>query len=110
MTNQPCPPPVRRSGRTQWMIDQLCDAVEEGQSKCLVVGHTMQFALDHLKPRVMEAIQKRGLKIDRVFRERIEVESSVILFKNPERIEHEQFHRGNPGWGEFIDHYADGED
>ena len=105
---QPCPPPVRQSGRTQWMIDQLCDAVAEGQPKCRVLGHTMAFTLNHLKPRVMEALRKRGLKIDRVTKDRIEAEGSVILFSSTSMPE--ECFRGLRGWGEFVDHYADGED
>ena len=100
-------PTGRGSGRTQWMIDQLCDAVAEGQPKCRVLGHTMDFSLRHLKSRVIEALQKRGLKIDRVTRDSIEAEGSVILFSSTSLPE--CYHRGLRGWGEFVDHYADGE-
>lgn len=90
------------------MIDQLCDAVAEGQPKCRVLGHTIQFSQGQLKNRVLEALHKRGLKIDRVTRDKIEVEGSVILFSSTSMPE-EHF-RGLRGWGEFVDHYADGED
>lgn len=109
MTTKPCPPAIRGSGRTQWMIDQLCDAVAEGQPKSRVWGHTMDFAWNHLRPLVMQGLQKRGLEITRVVKCRhlIEVEGSIIQFHS--KKEEEYVTQGTRGFGEFVDHFADGE-
>lgn len=102
-----CPPPIRNSGRTQWMIDQLCDAVVSGQPKCRVYGHTLDFTLRVLKPRVIKELQKRGMKIDRISYERIDVEGTVILFSSTNLSKN--YYRGFLGFGHFVDHYAAGE-
>lgn len=105
-THQPCPY-GRQSGRTQWMIDQICDAVADGQPKSRVFGHTRRFSIEHLKPRVIEGLQKRGLQVKKTKPDRIESEGSVIEFcgieESPIRF------RGTQGFGEFVDHLADGE-
>lgn len=102
-----CPPPIRGSGRTQWMIDHLCDAVAAGQPLSRVFGHTLHFAIRHLRPRIIQGLEERGLVIDRSSRDRIEVEGRVILFFSTQMSEDRM--RGCQGFGDFVDHYADGE-
>ena len=95
----------RGEGKTQFLIDALCDAIAEGQPKARVWAHSMQFAIEHLQPRVVEGLKQRGLTIDKVARGRIEVEGSVIVFHCAS--DGAKMTNGARGFGEFVDHSAD---
>lgn len=106
-TYNDCPPPIRRSGRTNWMINQLCDVVANGQPKSMVFGHSENFTLNHLKPMIINELKKRGIKIDSVSKYKIIAEESIILLSSMSTKKESL--RGYRGFGIFIDHYADGE-
>ena len=93
----------RGSGRTQWMIDQIVDAVKDGQPRCLVVGQNMGQSLDQLMPRIAKALKSAGLKVQ-AYRERLEVEKSTVLFTSREFVDQKRL---GMRAGEFWDHWAE---
>ena len=102
-------PTGRGSGRTQWMIDQLCDAIADGQPKARVWGHTMDFALNGLRPRIIDGLKARGVRITSVYRNRIVADGSLIVFASIGPISAMEV-LGTRGFGEFVDHFAEGEE
>lgn len=90
------------------MIDQLCDVVALGQPRSRVFAHTMDAALHELKPRIIEGLKRRGLKIDASSRcDRIFAEGSEILLCSTDLPKSRM--KGFHGYGDFVDHFADGE-
>ncbi len=93
----------KNTNKTQWMIDILCDAVVEGQPKAWVWGHTQDYAVNELQPRVIDALKKRGLTVKQIRNDRIEVDGSIIIFSGVHGINKR---RGCRGFGDFVDHHA----
>ena len=91
----------RGCGKTQQMIDVLCDAVVEGQPKSWVWGHTHDFVVNNLKPRIIKALEERGLVVNQ-HADRIEVEGSTIIFSGVCDL---YKRRGCRGFGDFVDHF-----
>lgn len=70
----------RQSGRTTWMVKQLCDAVEEGQPYSIVFGKDNAQVSHHLIPKVIDELENRGLQVIVKSKQKIEVEGSEINF------------------------------
>lgn len=95
----------KRSGRTQMMIDELVDAVVQGQPRSVVVGHTMQYAIGGLLPRVANALKEKWIPI--------EIRNAVIIVDRDQSIEFTspilaRDMRGKRNTGFFWDHFSDG--
>ena len=110
----PCPPPVRGSGRTTWMIDRLIESIRIGQPRMIVVGlqsHHCQILFE----AVWQRLQEEGFVTDSVARNtRIRIlnggeEDQNIRFMTAEQMRQGEYTSGLRGWAEFWDHYADGE-
>ena len=95
----------RQTGNTQFLIDELCNAVLAGQPFRLVVGHSVEFIRKQLHPRVCGELIVRGLHVVTVTDWRIEVEGSIIEFVPACNLERSLC--GKRGWGIFIDHDAE---
>lgn len=99
----PCPS-GRGSGRTQWMIDRLSEAVEAGQPFSIVVGQTWDQVVWHLRPRIIEKLLRRGINPTPMpYSENLDCDGCLVMFSTPEKIEQDS--RGVRA-GEFWDHYA----
>lgn len=104
MTPRPDYIPVK-TGRTQRMIDELVEAVVEGQPRSLVVAVTEHNARD-ISSRVLDALSTRGMVVGVCERgRRLEVEGSTIWFAGRDRVIGRHF-AGVCGLGEFWDHAA----
>ena len=96
----PCPV-GSRSGRTQWMIDRLVDAVREGQPACVVVGHSWEFVEGQLRQRVCDSLQAAGMVVTtQPWTDEIVCEGTSITFAIPSDMR-KQIHAA-----EFWDHCA----
>jgi hypothetical protein len=104
VTEFPACPVGRGSGRTQWMIERLCESIQAGQPKSLVFGHSYDFTIHHLKPRVIDKLKSLGMEVIVKNQDTIEVEGSVVIFcgaYNPKKV------FGIRGAGHFYDHFYD---
>lgn len=100
-------PADRGTGRTQRMIDELCDAVVAGQPRSIVVAHNHQFALS-LCSRVIDGLHKRGLRDGVGYEYRVwgqlDVEGGWVRFVALE--DYRKTTEGLGPCGEFWDHEA----
>lgn len=104
MDHPPCPVGPR-SGRTQWMIDRLLDAITEGQPRSVVVGMNSDHAANCLLPRVMRSMIDRRLSFKRVDIMTLDCDGSIITFSSPEQAIK---NKGKWTSGEFWDHSWEG--
>lgn len=100
----PAFPAGRGSGRTQWMIDRLAEAVKAGQPYSFVIGRDFKHATELFR-RVAETFGRDS--IETFFRRKeIVFDGSRIVFVS--RHQFEERRQGHRGYGEFWDHWADG--
>ena len=90
----------RRTGATQFLIDELVDSIALGQPKSIVWCHSRKYT-PQIKTRVIEALEARGLPLDLIEKDMIMCAGSEIRF-----MSEGQNTRGLHGYGDFIDHYA----
>lgn len=102
-TSIPPMPEGLRSGRTQWMIERLCDAVTFGQPKSRVFGWNTRYALEVLKPRIVKELESRGFIAQQVSKDTLIVDDSIIKLCSMQTPR--EAYIGTQGWGEFYDHY-----
>ena len=104
-----CPPAKRNAGRTTWMVNQLIDAIKQGQPQSVVVGHNWDFVTHHLRDMVLDKMRENGLEIELLDwrRRRMVVEGCTVHFTTSNELE--RFMCGRRGVGVFEDHYACGE-
>lgn len=93
---------VRRSGKTEWMLQQLLESVLEGQPYSKVVGYSKQYS-QQLKQRFLEMLHKTDLEV-RYYSNKIEAEGSIIEFSGPLK-DYEKV--GDYRSGYFYDHFGD---
>ena len=94
----------RRSGRTQFMIDHLIDAVRKGQPLCRVIGANYHQTVI-LRDRVLDEFRKTDLPWDARFSKKILSRNSLIIFHSSHRFLYE--YRGMERYDCcFWDHYA----
>lgn len=100
----PCPN-GRGSGRTQWMIDRLSEAIEAGQPYSIVVGQNWDQVVWHLRPRIIEKLLRRGIEPKSIpGGEDLDCDGSIVYFSTPDTIERD---RCGTRAGEFWDHYPE---
>lgn len=105
VANDPPCPSGRGSGRTQWMIDRLSEAIEDGQPYSIVVGQNWDQVVWHLRPRIIEKLLRRGIEPKSIpGGESLDCDGSIIHFSTPETIERD---RCGVRAGEFWDHYPE---
>lgn len=114
----------RQTGRTAWMVKELCDAIELGQPKARVFAHSFRFIYQNLIPWIRNELFERGLDVRIVSPIKIEAEESVIMFFSLDNIDssppseycirpRDVSNEGNrlrglgKGWGDFVDHLAE---
>ena len=90
---------ARNSGRTQWMIDRLVEAVAEGQPYSRVVGRTMDYAIRILLPRVAIRAEAAGLEVRRCRQDTLEIGGCRVEFCSDEFVERKRL--GTRGYREF---------
>ena len=96
---------MRGSGRTQFMIDSLVEAVIAGSPTNIVFGHSLQFIRGNLYDRVIKSLEDKDMEVERVNHSRLLCEGSVILFMSTEEPIHKL--RGIRG-SHFVDHHCAG--
>jgi hypothetical protein len=95
---------LRGTGRTQFMIDELIDAVLDGQPLCRVVAHNKNYAKD-LMFRVANDLSERGLRYRSTHDFRLYVMNTEITFHSS--AEMDNFMRGREHYDcQFWDHHA----
>lgn len=94
---------MRTTGETQFMIDSLVDEVIIGSPMNIVFGHSLNFIRSQLYPRVKEALENKGLKVELVSHMRMVCDHSVIMFMSTQEPIH--MIRGLRG-SHFVDHNA----
>ena len=62
----------RGSGRTTWMIRQVIDDIEKGQSLCLVYGHSFNFVHTYLMDKAEQELARCRIPFKRVTKNEIE--------------------------------------
>ena len=67
-----------------WLAEQVCDAVAEGQPRCVVLGKTMDWCLNTMRPKIISGLQKRNLALTLPRGYRLYVDGSTIIFTTPQ--------------------------
>lgn len=101
-------PTGRQSGRTQWMIDRLVEAIEDGEPRCYVVARNYEGAR-LLMLRAVESIHDKGISITPRGDLTLEAKSSIVEFTTTHQLTDNK-RRGNRRFIEFWDHLAEGID
>ena len=102
----------RGTGRTQFMIDQLCDAVAEGQPQSLVIVHDNAFGR-YVTSRILDSLAKRGMASSYSYARgeiRALAENDRLCDASVIRVipsTNRRAFEGMSGWGKFFDHEAE---
>jgi len=62
------------------MIREMVDEVELGQPRCLVFGHSFDYAVTHLLPKAKAELARRRIPFRRVSRNEIDANGTSIVF------------------------------
>lgn len=90
-------------GNTELLIDELCQAVADGQPRSIVISHNTNYWVSTLRPRIARVLTERhGLEVVPLGDDGLFVDGSIIEFASAQTALHKI--RSRRGYGVFIDH------
>ena len=84
----------RQSGRTQFTVDQVVDAIVNGQPYCQVVGRYFSQMNDYggIIHRIIDALEAVGVTVKHTRRYEYNCDGSMLTFHTPDSIQ--RYNRG----------------